>query len=152
MIFDLQKYKDNVAIIDSDREYTYDDLYEAGEEILSHIPERSLVCLFTTNTYGSLAGYIAFLNHDVVPMIVDSEIEEELGATVAVERLLTVVDHDYPEFHLHMYCFITHVEEGKLELHEHSAASWLNAGSIDSVAWLPADIAVVKAIVEEGIV
>ena len=77
------------------------------------------------------------------------EIHEELDATIAVDRLFTVVDYDYDAFHLHMRCFLSHVESGALQLHEHSAAKWLDAATIDDVAWLPADIQVIKAIKEQ---
>ena len=77
------------------------------------------------------------------------EIREELDATIAVDKLITVVDYDYDTFHLHMYCFLSHVTSGKLQLHEHSAAKWLDAATIDDVAWLPADIQVVEVIKEQ---
>ena len=79
------------------------------------------------------------------------EIHEELEALVSVDSLVTVVDHDYETFHLHMHCFLWHVAVGELELHEHMAAKWLDAGSIDSVGWLPADRKVVQAIKGQGI-
>ena len=77
------------------------------------------------------------------------EIHEELDATIAVDKLITIVDYDYDTFHLHMHCFLSHVASGTLQLHEHSAAKWLDAASIDDVAWLPADIEVVEAIKEQ---
>ena len=71
------------------------------------------------------------------------EIHEELDATIAVDKPITIVDYDYDTFHLHMHCFLSHVASGTLQLREHSAAKWLDAASIDDVAWLPADIEVV---------
>ena len=74
------------------------------------------------------------------------EIREELDVRIGIDSLLTVVDHDYDTFHLHMFCFVAHIEEGHPHLLEHSAAKWLDAAAIDSVAWLPADVKVVDAI------
>ena len=113
--------------------------------------------LGTQRGHGEFAGQWEFPGGKIEPgetpeEAVVREIEEELSATVSVGKLLTTVDHDYPTFHLHMYCYIAHVEQGKIELHEHSAASWLDAQTIDSVNWLPADIAVVEAIKAEGLV
>ena len=74
------------------------------------------------------------------------EIHEELGATIAVDSPFMTVDYDYDAFHLHMYCFLCHVTSGILELHEHRAAQWLDAKTIESVDWLPADADVIQAI------
>lgn len=74
------------------------------------------------------------------------EVREELGVTIAVDALVCVVDYDYEAFHLHMHCFLCHVIDGCLELHEHMAARWLDTASLDSVDWLPADEGVLEAI------
>lgn len=42
-----------------------------------------------------------------------------------------------------MKCYICTVVSGKLELLEHEAAKWLDKDSLDSVAWLPADLGLV---------
>ena len=79
------------------------------------------------------------------------EIQEELGATVRIESFLMQVEHDYPAFHLSMACYVCEVEEGEIQLLEHADAKWLNAETLDSVAWLPADVAVIEAIKDQGI-
>ncbi len=73
------------------------------------------------------------------------EIEEELDTEIVVGDLLTVVEHDYPKFHLTMQCFLCSVASGDLVLKEHEAARWLTRDQLDSVDWLPADIKVVEA-------
>lgn len=73
------------------------------------------------------------------------EIEEELDTEITVGDLLTVVECDYPTFHLSMQCFLCTVESGNLTLKEHEAARWLTREQLDSVAWLPADVEVVEA-------
>ena len=50
------------------------------------------------------------------------EIKEELASEIVVERYLTTVEHDYPEFHLSMACYWCSVKSGKLTLLEHEAA------------------------------
>ena len=52
--------------------------------------------------------------------------------------------------HLRMHCYICSVEAGELVLTEHEAARWLDLESIWSVDWLPADVDVVKQLVERG--
>jgi len=73
------------------------------------------------------------------------EIKEELDTEIVVGELLTVVEHDYPKFHLTMQCFLCAVASGGLVLKEHEAARWLTQDQLGSVDWLPADIKVVEA-------
>ena len=77
------------------------------------------------------------------------EIEEELDTEITVGNLLTVVEYDYPKFHLSMQCFLCTITSGKLTLKEHEAAKWLTRDQLDSVAWLPADVEVVKALMRK---
>lgn len=72
------------------------------------------------------------------------EIREELDTEIRVESLFDVVEYDYPDFHLTMYCHLCRVVSGELTLLEHKAAKWLGIEELDSVAWLPADLGVVE--------
>ena len=74
------------------------------------------------------------------------EIREELDTEIAVGRLLTSVEYDYPEFHMSMDCFICSIVSGQLTLLEHEAARWLGAGELRQVRWLPSDIEVIEEI------
>ena len=76
------------------------------------------------------------------------EIQEELATTVDVKELFDTIEYDYDTFHLSMDCFICEVKEGHLDLLEHEAAKWLTKETLDSVDWLPTDIAVVGALKE----
>lgn len=67
------------------------------------------------------------------------EIHEELSAKVAAEKILGVVEYDYPAFHLTMHCILCGVVSGALELLEHEDARWLTGETLYSVDWLPAD-------------
>ena len=44
------------------------------------------------------------------------EIKEELDTVISVDKLLKTVDYEYPNFHLTMHCFLSHIESGNLEL------------------------------------
>lgn len=77
------------------------------------------------------------------------EIREELDTQISVGRLFTTVDYDYPEFHLHMLCYVCRVVSGKLRLLEAEDAKWLTRENLNSVNWLPADRDVVRALLEE---
>lgn len=77
------------------------------------------------------------------------EIREELETEIAVGELLYTVEYDYPAFHLSMDCFWAEIISGELVLTEHTAAKWLTREKLDSVKWLPADIALIEKIREE---
>lgn len=74
------------------------------------------------------------------------EIREELDTIVSVGELLYTVEYDYPEFHLSMQCYLCTIVSGELTLLEHEAACWLGKDELQSVRWLPADIAIVEKI------
>ncbi len=74
------------------------------------------------------------------------EIQEELSATISVDRYLTTVEYDYPAFHLSMDCFWCSLADGHLTLLEHEAAKWLPLNNLRQVNWLPADVIVIDAI------
>ena len=74
------------------------------------------------------------------------EIREELNVTIRVGQFLMKVEHDYPQFHLSMDCFICRIGEGSLTLLEHEDARWLRMNEIHSVGWLPADRKVVEVL------
>ena len=76
------------------------------------------------------------------------EIHEELDVIIAIDEFFYTVEYDYPNFHLSMDCFLSHIEEGEPVLIEHEAAKWLAAEDIDKVNWLPADIEVVEMLKE----
>ena len=67
------------------------------------------------------------------------EIREELATEVKAQKILGVVDYDYPTFHLTMHCILCTIVSGELKLLEHENAKWLTAETLHSVDWLPAD-------------
>lgn len=72
------------------------------------------------------------------------EIKEELDTEIQVDSLFDIVEYDYPEFHLKMYCFWCTIISGKLVLKEHEDARWLAKEMLNSVNWLPADILLIE--------
>ena len=74
------------------------------------------------------------------------EILEELDTEVAVGDRLTVVEYDYPKFHLKMECFWCTIIKGSLTLLEAEDSAWLTREELYSLHWLPADLEVVRQI------
>ena len=75
------------------------------------------------------------------------EIREELTCGVKPEKILGVVEYDYPTFHLKMHCILCTILSGKLELLEHENSRWLTKETLKSVNWLPADELILDKIV-----
>ena len=74
------------------------------------------------------------------------EIMEELNTEIKVGELIDTIEYDYPTFHLSMDCFWAEVVSGEIVLKEHEAAKWLTKEELDSVDWLPADIALIEEV------
>lgn len=77
------------------------------------------------------------------------EIREELDAEIRIDKFLSTIDWDYPNFHLTMHCYVCSLVSNELHLNEHEAARWLNKEEIHSVNWLPADDQLLPLIVKE---
>lgn len=76
------------------------------------------------------------------------EIKEELDIIIIVEKLIDIVEYDYPNFHLTMHCYLCTIVAGDLVLKEHKAARWITKEHLGSVEWLPADLELIEKIEE----
>ena len=74
------------------------------------------------------------------------EIREELETEITVGELIDTIEYDYPTFHLFMHCFWAEIVSGNLVLKEHESSRWLTKEQLNSVEWLPADIALIEKI------
>lgn len=74
------------------------------------------------------------------------EIREELAAEVKAEKIIGVVEYDYPNFHLTMHCILCSLAGSDVKLLEHDDAKWLTKESLRSVNWLPADLLILDEI------
>ena len=74
------------------------------------------------------------------------EIMEELETVISVGELIDTIEYDYPNFHLSMDCFWCKIVSGELVLKEAEAARWLTKDMLDSVEWLPVDVALIEKI------
>ena len=74
------------------------------------------------------------------------EIREELSIEISINRHLTTVDYDYPNFHLSMLCYQARIISGSLILKEHENAKWLKKDELKTVNWLPADLEVLETV------
>ncbi|MFV0552020.1 MAG: (deoxy)nucleoside triphosphate pyrophosphohydrolase [Anaerorhabdus sp.] len=73
------------------------------------------------------------------------EIQEELNIHIEIQEFFINVLHKYPSFVLNMDCYICHMEDKKITLHDHSDIRWISLDSTDAISWVPADIKVIDA-------
>ncbi len=119
--------------------------------IIRSSPDGSRQVFATQRGYGDWKGWWEFPGGKIEPgesprAALEREIREELASQVRVGEHLGTVAYDYPAFHLSMQCFACEIVSGKLELLEHESAAWLTAGTLRSVQWLPADLAILDKV------
>ena len=126
----------------------------SGAIILRTNPETNKKEIFATQRgYGNYKDGWEFpggkLESGETPQqCIEREIREELATEVRAERILGVVEYDYPTFHLTMHCILCTIVSGELKLLEHEAARWLTKETLRSVDWLPADLLILDRIEE----
>lgn len=77
-IWDLCRYAGNIAGADDKGSgITYGGLNDFAERIQRTIGKRNLVFLIASNTVGSMAGYVGFLNSGNVPVMLSEDLSAE---------------------------------------------------------------------------
>ena len=126
----------------------------SGAIILRTNPETNKKEIFATQRgYGDYKDSWELPGGKLEPgetpeLCIEREIREELATEVKAEKILGVVDYDYPTFHLTMYCILCTIVYGDLKLLEHEAAKWVTNETLRSVDWLPADQLILDKIEE----
>ena len=126
----------------------------SGAIILRTNPETNKKEIFATQRgYGDYKDGWEFPGGKLEPgetpkQCIEREIREELATEIRAERILSVVEYDYPTFHLTMHCILCTIVSGELKLLEHEAARWLSKETLRSVDWLPADLLILERIEE----
>ena len=123
-------------------------------EVVAAIIRRGDKLFATQRGYGPWKDYWEWPGGKVEPgetpqAALMREIREELSAEIGIDKYLTTIEWDYPEFHLTMHCYICSLVTTALQLNEHEAARWLDAQSLGTVRWLPADEGLIPLIVKE---
>lgn len=101
----IQDDKLGIAAIDDEGNFlTYKNLHTFSQMISNSILSRSLVFLLCENTIGCFAGFAAFLNNHVIPLLLDASIDREyIWNLIAIYRpdYLYLPDRfrgDFPEY------------------------------------------------------
>lgn len=78
VLFALDKFEKNIVLCTDSREITYRELQEKSNQIAEAIGHRCQVFLLCSNVPASIFGYVGMLNHGIVPVMLDSDLDEDL--------------------------------------------------------------------------
>lgn len=76
----LTEFADNTAIIDEQgKQFSYTELEAESKKLVdSFQAKRCLVFVLCENQLGSLLGYVGFINHKIVPLMLDVHLNRDL--------------------------------------------------------------------------
>lgn len=78
-MWNFARFGDHIAVRDENGVIlTYSELDAGADEMAKIIQERCLVFILCENSIGSLFGYVGFVEHRIVPVLLNSHIEQEL--------------------------------------------------------------------------
>ncbi|MCR4754947.1 MAG: AMP-binding protein [Lachnospiraceae bacterium] len=90
-MWNLVQYKEKMALIDeTGNSVTYEVLNSEALDLVNIIRHRCLVFSLCRNEIGSILGYTAFINSNIVPVMVSSNLEDSL-----LDNLLKVYSPEY---------------------------------------------------------
>lgn len=69
------------AVSDEGKSYSYAFLSQQGDKLAAAVGKRCLVFCLCRNSIGSLLGYTAFINHGIVPLMLDEQLDKDLLAS-----------------------------------------------------------------------
>lgn len=80
MFLAVEKHKKtNTALVDDNRNRaTYKDIVDFCHEYNKKVKKRSLLFLLCENTVGAVMNYLACLENDIVPLLLNASMDEEL--------------------------------------------------------------------------
>ena len=78
-MWNFSRYADRIAAISEDgTEYSYAFLTEHGDKLAEAVGRRCLVFCLCSNSIGALLGYTSFINHHIVPLMIDEQLDKDL--------------------------------------------------------------------------
>ncbi|MBT8037930.1 MAG: (deoxy)nucleoside triphosphate pyrophosphohydrolase [Verrucomicrobiae bacterium] len=76
------------------------------------------------------------------------EIFEELGCDADVGGAMATVNHDYPEFSIHLMPYLVKIRSGMPVAIEHTQIRWFTMDECVSLDWAEADVPVLRGLLE----
>lgn len=121
-------------------------------KVVAAIIKKENEIMIAQRIKGDFAGQWEFPGGKVEPgetpqQALKREIMEEMELAIDVNDFLITAEHDYPNFHLSMDCFICSLKNTEIHLHDHTAIKWISIqDNIKNINWVPADVQVYQAI------
>ena len=79
MMWNFEETQDTIAAVDdSGTALSYRALQDEGRKLAKHTDGRCLVFSLCRNDLGSLIGYTAFLNHNIVPALLSADMDADM--------------------------------------------------------------------------
>ena len=122
-------------------------------EVVAAIIKKEDKIFITRRSYGEFANMWEFPGGKIEAGETNEEalireIKEELELDINKWEFLTTVEYDYPTFHLTMHGYTCEICGGTLNLNAHNDAKWVSIQELRGEKWVPADIEVVKKLIE----
>ncbi|MBQ9720187.1 MAG: AMP-binding protein [Oscillospiraceae bacterium] len=142
-MWDFERFADSSAVIDDcGKTYSYSALAADGSALAAAIGTRCLVFSLCRSEIGSVLGYTAFLNHRIVPVLLNAHLDHAL-----LDKLLTQYRPSYlwapaeqagefprmdTVYAAHDYCLLKTNYETRYPLHGDLALLLTTSGSTGS--------------------
>ena len=122
-------------------------------EVVAAIIKKEDKIFITRRSYGEFANMWEFPGGKIEAGETNEEalireIKEELELDINKLEFLTTVEYDYPTVHLTMHSYTCEICGGTLNLNAHNDAKWVSIQELRGEKWVPADIEVVKKLIE----
>ena len=142
-IWNLAQFTGNKAVIDEfGNELSYNQLKSESDELANVVGERCLVFCLCRNEIGSILGYVSFINNGIVPVLLNSHLEDELLSNLlkTYEPSFLWVPKDQVEqfstmdavYSMHEYVLLKTDYLAKYSLHDELALLLTTSGSTGS--------------------
>ena len=91
MLFDLEKYNNNTAVVtEAGLKMTYSQLEQDAEKVTEFMEPRRLTFCLCENTIGSFVGYVGFMTRNIPTVLLDAS--KEIGV------IMSLIDHYQPQY------------------------------------------------------
>jgi acyl-CoA synthetase (AMP-forming)/AMP-acid ligase II len=72
-----------IFIIDDDQSYSFHEIFELGEAMVSDIPKGAVIIIESDRDLATVCAYIGALRSNVVPLLIDKNLNDEAVAGIA---------------------------------------------------------------------
>ncbi|MET0105806.1 MAG: AMP-binding protein [Sedimenticola sp.] len=74
---------DRIFIEDEDQSYSFDEVFELSDAMVSHIPKGSVLVIESHRDLDTVCAYIGALRSNIVPLLIDANLNDEAVSGIA---------------------------------------------------------------------